>query len=457
MTKTNCSIQNWQLAQDYGETVLIGNAYAFVNSHTSNSFIEGFANLLGIQKDNLRRNILSLFPDGVTLPGVELHPNKESFQFQAVLLTDKEIYRSWEDTVYLLLITPKWGQQLPKDSNLTIKNNGIVYRTQPVEFSDRGLTLVALEQLPEGNYEVTLNDQEKGCCFSIVEYSLSPFEATLKQFELDKNILTCQLNIEQYNEPFTKPVKIELVSGDISLDSKTVKPASEGVYQTNFQMATESSDRLELRITYQDLSASVLIPGSRKVEREETTICPLGKEAKISLMPHPDARSMRGMYLREDDTISNSPVAIIDPAPEDRQVQLQWRTDCEASRLLLLDLKGNVIEERDLGAIQAGEMTDIPVTPPACVLIIGAWIGNQAWEGWSILLASDQGELTIDLPETARPSEEITLSIHSSYPASIYLSIKDNRLMGSESQTRLAANLKEEFEAINNWGTSGYV
>lgn len=482
MKKIEYSVEDITLAKKYIPNIFIGSAFAFVNEKAdekteneltkesakydyidASSDVSTYASTdansdVSSDVSSYKKSIISLFPDGLTLPGFSIQPKLDSFQAKPIIVSDKEIYRDAEDTIYLLLVTPKWSSINSQTSvKLTIENNGLTYRNQIVKLATKGLTIVKLTDLPEGNYRVCINEEEGECSFKVVQYSLSPFNVQLKEFKLENNKLNCRLSIEQYQKAFNKPVKVELVSGNKSIGVNAVNPTNPGIYQSEFELKKEVTKRLELKVTHKDLSASVLIPGSRKVERNETTICSLTKEFNVSLMPHSQAKVVRGLYVRDNGSINNSPVAILDIAPENRKAELSWRTNCQQAKLLILDLAGNLLQEMNLGEKSLGETTEIDVIPPACVVIVGAWIDEKAWEGWSILLASDKEGLTIDTPENLSPGEEVTIKLKYTYPAAIYLSVKDSRLMGNYPETRIAASLKAEFAGIKNWATEGLV
>jgi hypothetical protein len=415
---------------------------------------------------------IALLPVCQIFPGFKVHTKTRPFQLVPVLLPDKEIYRAIHDTVRLLLIAPDWLKANKQSvgstqqvAQLGIEKNGYVYRTQAVELAVVGLTLVELTLLPEGSYRVYWNGAEATdyqgnraeCRFSVVEYVLSPLQATLLTYELQGSSLNCRLQVDRFNEPFNEPVLLELWSESQRLGQQQLPPAAAGIYHTSFTLEPNAKERLELRVSTRGQVATVVIPGSRREERDETILSRLGRQVSVSLMPREAARAVRGLYLSESSTVTNTPVIIIDPAPANRRSQLRWMVAAEAASLLVLDLRGTVVEHRDLGNVVPGQEIDIEVPTPGGLLAIAAWVEGKAWEGWSALLASDSMQLEVTSPATARPASDVELNLSTDKPAAVYVRVRDTRLSGATPQQRLAASLKQGFQGVLQWVTLGYI
>ena len=351
-----------------------------------------------------------------------------------------------------------------------------MHRRLPVELEVEGLTIVELNQLPEGSYRVYWSGDEATDCqgnpaecrFSVVEYVLSPLQATLLSHELRGSRLNCRLKIERYSEPLQDPVTVELWSGSQLLRQQKIAPEAPGLYQTDFGLAGNAQDRLELRIAMGDQTAAIAIPGSQKAERDETLLSGLGREVRVSLMPQSDSRQVRGLYISEDMAIANTPATLIDPTPENRRARLRWEVAAEAARLLVLDMSSNICQERELGTVEPGQELEIEVPAPGGFLAIAAWVGDKAWEGWSALLAPNSSQLEIAAPATASPGQKVELkfalkSINSNlkpktnYPAAVYVRVRDLRLSGASPEERLAASLKQGLQGAADWGTLAYI
>ncbi|NER37658.1 MAG: hypothetical protein F6J93_27465 [Oscillatoria sp. SIO1A7] len=479
MPKLKIDITDYNLAASYASRIWVGSAFAFIDSKpTEDTLQAGLSNFYGSSKSD--RRTLPLLPDGKTLPGFTVSPAKRPLKLAPVLLPDKEIYRAGQDSVKLLLVAPPWlfpNEDIILDgARLVVENNGAVYRRLPVELAVEGLTIVELNQLPEGSYRVYWSGDEATDCqgnpaecrFSVVEYVLSPLQATLLTHELRGSRLNCRLKIERYSEPLQDPVTVELWSGSQLLRQQEIAPEAPGLYQADFGLAGNAQERLELRIAMGDQTAAIAIPGSQKAERDETLLSGLGREVRVSLMPQSGSRQVRGLYISDDMAIANTPATLIDPTPENRRARLRWEVAAEAARLLVLDMSSNICEERELGTVEAGQELEIEVPAPGGFLAIAAWVGDKAWEGWSALLAPNSSQLEIAAPATASPGKKVKLkfalkSINSSlkpktnYPAAVYVRVRDLRLSGASPEERLAASLKQGLQGAADWGTLAYI
>jgi len=364
MSKLSIEITDYRVARHLARQILVGSAFAFIAPKPSDdTALPGRQNVDGFLIDEHRT--IALLPDPQILPGFKLHTATRPFKVAPVLLPDKEIYRAIHDTVRLLLIAPDWLRAKEPGSSstqpvaqLVIEKNSYIYRTQTVELASIGLTLVELTLLPEGNYRVYWNREETTnyrnntaeCRFSVVEYVLSPLQATLLSHELQGSSLNCRLQVERFQEPCHETVRLELWS-EQRLTQQQLAPVAPGIYQANFNLESNTPARLELRVNVREEVATVVIPGSRREERDETILSRLGRQVSVSLMPREAARAVRGLYLSESSTVTHTPVIIIDPAPANRRAQLRWTVAAQAARLLVLDLQGTVVEQRDLGDV----------------------------------------------------------------------------------------------------------
>jgi hypothetical protein len=465
--KLDINITNSHLAQTYASQIIVGSAFAFINTSPSETddISRSLQNFYG--SFQVTRRVLSLVSEGQILPGFTIKSGMELLKFSPILLTEKEIYKFGQDLVYLLLLNPKWlsSSEIQGTAQVVVENNGIVYRTQAVNLADSGLTLVTLKGLPEGTYRAYWDSSEATdyqgnkaeCYFSVVEYVLSPLQATLQTYHLDGLNLSCRLKIEHFNESLNDTVKIELWSGSKFLQEHQIKPQTPGIYETEFCLDSETTEKLSLRLLSHDLTAMVVIPGSESLEREKTLLSGLGKDITVSLMPQPGSYKVRGLYLNEDSTFTNTPIAVIQPNLEEPRASLQWKVNTQATCLLVLEIGGKVWREYNLGNVPADAELRVSIPSPGGIIVLGAWIEDQAWEGWSFVLAPDVATLEVNTPENARPGQVIEINLKSDRPCAIYLRVRDNRLSCVTPENRLATSLKQGLAGINEWGTLGYL
>ena len=492
MSNLNIHVTDPELARYYVDRMLVGNAFAFIDSQPSKNYDNYQISLENFYGPPQRRTI-PLVPNGQIFPGFKIKPQIPPFKKSHILLPDKEIYQAIHDSVRLLIIAPDWLIKKGQDATsqevveLAIEKNWSVYRTQKIELGAEGLTLVELSQLPIGNYRVYLKDREDWeyqnnkfeWSFSVAEYVLSPLQASLKSHELQEHNLNCRLQVEGFNQPLNQPIQVELWIGEHKLGEQQLEPVTVGIYDANFNLPFFTTKRLELRISYLDAVATVVIPGSQQVYRGATLLSNLGRQVRVSMMPEPQTRLVRGLYVSESSRVENTPdpdmndgwygsgcettkventpAMILDPTPANRQTQLRWMVGAQAARLLILDLQGNVCCEKDLGDVFCGQEIDIEVPAPVGLIAIAAWIEDKAWEGWSTLLVPSTAQLAVSAPATASPGATVELSLTADKAAAVYLRVRDSCLTGASPEESLAASLQEKLQEVSNWATSRYI
>jgi hypothetical protein len=461
MAKFKVEVSDYGLAAQFGEQILVGSAFAFVApASVEDKALKGLQNFYGTA--TIPRRIVPLLPDGTDLPGFTLTPQRAPLKVAPVLLPDKEIYRAGKDTVRLLVVVPKWAA-IGGKVKVGLDVNGGAFRSQEVDLSDKQLALLEFGGLPEGNYRAYLSDapdyegNAPEAKFSVVEYTLAPLAATLLSHTLKDGKLSYRLKVESYNEPISNSLIIELWSGGRKFDSEKIKPGTAGIFAGNFNVKKAGDERLELRVSHDGLTATALIPGSRKAERDVTLISSLGTEVFASMQPDGVSREVRGLYLNSDGMALNTPVVIENPAPENGKAVLRWRTSASVTRVLVLSAAGKLASSHELSDVKAGQTLEIEVPAPAGFVAVGAWLGDKAFEGWASLLAPSNAKLEIVAPPVAKPGTEVILKLNAEPKAEIFVLVRDNRLTGSTAPEKLASSLKMGYKGASEWGTNGYV
>ncbi|MEW6732026.1 MAG: hypothetical protein AB1489_11930 [Acidobacteriota bacterium] len=98
-----------------------------------------------------------------------------------------------------------------------------------------------------------------------------------------------------------------------------------------------------------------------------------------------------------------------------------------------------------LGAVTVGDWFEFEISEPMALLAIGAWVSGKPWEGWAAVVTPERLIPTINVPERVVPGSEIEIEVDTDCQedASVYLIIKDARLLTSDTPTsRLAGQMK---------------
>jgi hypothetical protein len=116
-------------------------------------------------------------------------------------------------------------------------------------------------------------------------------------------------------------------------------------------------------------------------------------------------------------------------------------------------IKAGGRREIALEAVPAGKSIEIDTPEPMAILAIGAFVGDDPWEGWGATIAPAAIAPALSVPERATPGGEARITIDTGRPrddASVYLVVKDARLLTPDTPaSRLAGGLKALAEATS--------
>ncbi len=118
------------------------------------------------------------------------------------------------------------------------------------------------------------------------------------------------------------------------------------------------------------------------------------------------------------------------------------------------ELKSGGIRELTFDSMEAGHEVQIEVYDPISVILLGAFIEGQPWEGWATVITPSTVSLKLETKEEYRAGEEIHLQFKvenaksNRSNSSLYVVLKDARLLSTDTpESQLAARLKSYVEA----------
>ena len=107
--------------------------------------------------------------------------------------------------------------------------------------------------------------------------------------------------------------------------------------------------------------------------------------------------------------------------------------------------------EITLDDVAAGRVLDLDLPGPMALVVIGAWIDGEAWEGWATVLTKETITPTLTAPATVAPGGDAVIVVDTGRAdddASVYVVIKDARVLTADTPaSRLAGGLKAFAEA----------
>src|SRR6266487_2174673 len=191
-------ITDFSMLATFGDTALLGNWFVFLKTDWFRwaGISQFLAADAGSQSDqssksskssgssgsSLKPAILFRGKQEITLPALRIAPTPLPRNMLVSLTCDKALYRAHHDTVRLLVAAPQYPQV---ECTLKLRLHGNLYAEYPLALDESGLCLWSMQDLPEGEYEASVDGLEgaaftnlpDACRFEVAEYRLAPFNA----------------------------------------------------------------------------------------------------------------------------------------------------------------------------------------------------------------------------------------------------------------------------------------
>ena len=403
------------------------------------------------------RQVFALATEPVALPGLRFHPRPLDAEPLGCLVTDRDLYRAEEDTVHLFVAMPTPPEQL----KLVIEYAGDVFSECDLDpasidsLREHGVHIEPLAMLLPGNYsaQLAVGDRRIGqkATFTIAEFALAPLSGRLTAHTLDaaRGALSFSLDVESYQQPYGKPLLVELVENNQVLTSTTLEASAPGRYQGQLAVLGKGALRLRLRATDDaERVTEIVIPGSRRAERDTTVVNELGQEVLLSLMPEPQAIPLRGAYLSQGDTLT-TPVTVAEVVADTGRIQV--RTAIEALTTLTLDLASGTLRAVSHGNHPAGSEITLEVPSVACTVFVAGWIDDQPFEGFTHFFRPQRASLTVGAAHLPNQNRlRVTVELHDREKRQpVLLCVRDERLTATDTpEVALSASLKRAIGAV---------
>ncbi len=449
-------ISDFSLVEKLGDSVLPGNWFVFLKANwLHRSGMEQLLALSGIAASSIKSTILFRGKDELALPGATLSPKALPAVQLVSLTSDKALYRVNRDTVRLLIAAPL---QANATLTLQVRLSGNAYADYTLALDDYGLCLWSLQGLPEGEYSATLQGVEAtDCRFEVAEYRLSPLNAELVEQSLSGQALRYMLAISAFGQPYSGKIEVELQERGKRVGKReTLQCNRQG--QGRGVVTLTGAGPYTLNIFAGERSASVALKGSEREQRETLVISELGEIRQVSLLPLPQANQWRGMYITRGGS-NNEP--FVAQRVVGNEAEITPRVPVEMLKVVVVDAAHASSKELVFENLPAGEPLRLAVPAPYGVLLLGAFIDGQAWEGWCTILRPGELQLQCEAPGETRPGERITVKLKTARadrPVPVQLIVKDARLIaGSDPQVELAARIKKHLTHWREQSKTGQV
>ncbi len=451
------SVSDVALAEQLGDAALVGDWFVFMKANwLARSGMEGLLAASGIEKVQARPAIF-FRGEEVTLPGAKVAAKELPRPHLASLTSDKMLYRANRDMVRLLLADPR---QPGESVQLRLHLSGNPYADYPVTLDEYGLCLWSMQGLPEGEYIAVMAVGESElapCRFEVAEYRLAPLNVELTDQQLNGEVLRYALSVTAFGQPYSGPVEVELQErGQRVGKREKVNCNREGMCRGSVKLTGQGPYTLNLFVD--ERTATVALKGSEQERRETLVISALGEERLLSLLPLPQSNSCRGMYITRGEA-NTEPLLVRRVIGS--TVEITARVDVEMLRVVVVDPARGTHEQALREGLKANSSVQVPIPEPYGVILLGAFIADEAWEGWCAVLRPSDIQLQCEAPAEAKPGERVTITLKTGVTervVPVQVIVKDQRLVSpGDPQVELAASIKQNLASWHESAFTGKV
>lgn len=448
-------IQQWDAVQQVGDGVLVGNWFVFVKATSMAAAQLSSQSAVDTGTFLLEPRVLFRGKEKLTLPGVEIQPTPLPRCKLLSLTSDKALYRLKRDTVHLLIASPT---EAKVRKTLRLLLNGNVYAEYPLILDEYGLCLWPMRDLPEGEYVAILVDEDVDeCRFEVAEYRLAPLNADLVEQQLSGKTLRYTLSVTTFNQPYTGTVEIELQEqGQRVGERVTLRCGRDG--QCRGAVTLTGAGPYTLNVIAGERTATVALKGSEQQRRETLTISELGEARLLSLLPLPQSNECRGLYIARGGANTQPFLA---RRLVGQEIEITPRVNVDFLRVVVVNPVRGTSGEKVYQQMKAEQGICIPVPPPYGIILIGAFIDGEPWEGWCAVLRPQELQLHCDAPKQAKPGSRVTITLKTGVKdrvVPVQLIVKDQRLIApTDPQVEFAAAIKNNMSEWQQQSMTGRV
>ena len=120
-------------------------------------------------------------------------------------------------------------------------------------------------------------------------------------------------------------------------------------------------------------------------------------------------------------------------------IEITPRADVEALRVVVVNPVRGTSGEKYYEQLKIDQHVQIPVPQPYGIVLLGAFIDGQAWEGWCAVLRPSALQLQCEAPKTAKPGNRVKVTLKTGiteHEIPVQLIVKDARLI-AQSDTQV--------------------
>lgn len=464
----NVNISDVSLVEKLGDSVLLGKWFVFLKADwLKRSGMDKVLATSGITGVNPRPAVLFRGREELALPGATILPTPLPRPSLISLTCDKALYRVNHDRVRLLVAAPEHARQ---HLTLRLRLNGNPYADYALTLDEYGMYLWSMQQLPEGVYEARLDVEDSNvssgaernssvpvCRFEVAEYRLAPLNAELVDSQLSGETLRYVLSITTFGQAYRGSIEVELQERDQRV-GKRERLDCNGDGRCRGVVKLSGAGPYTLNVFAGERTATVVLKGSEQERRETLIISELGELRVLSLLPLPQSNSCRGVYIARGGA-NNEPFLVRRVIGS--EVEITARVEAELLRVVVVDPAHGTSEEMVYESLGAEKSVRLSIPLPYGIVLLGAFIDGQVWEGWCAVLRPSGLQLECEAPRQAKPGESITITLKTGRAdrvVPVQLIVKDQRVVApSDPQVELAACIKENLGTWREQASTGEI
>ena len=353
------------------------------------------------------------------------------------LTCDRMVYDELNDPINFLVVSAAAKNE---SIEIQIQESGREVESRSVKLNGSGVGTLSITGMPVGEYEAIVDNPtgSQSCRFTVARYRLAALVAELEAFQMvaagESSVETThvKMKLKTFGVPLTGRVRCDLVEERKVLVSQVVDVVS-GSAEVAFPF--QGTGALSVNVQAEDdpsKTATVILQGSSKVDREGTIFSQFGVMLEGSLAPSKNSKPIRGIQFVETG-ICSSPINVV---PTAGGVRIETRLKLDELVVQIVDAgenpSGRLKVHRRIN-FMPDDHWDIEFQSPACHLGAAAFVYGKPWEQWGTFVSDSTLSPTINIEKPQQDGQQTGVTVSSNGGSFAYVIVKDARLPQAES------------------------
>lgn len=418
-----------ELQKSLGGQLVVGENFVFLGPDWGRTpIIATILQTAGVTEVSSR--VFPLWGEGeLPLPGGKLKQQSPKAWEMGCIWTDRQIYREERDSIRLYIFAP-YAARGVKD--ISINKDGMLLDQQSISLDSYGLCSLELRDLPAGRYRISMEDHRVDTQFTISHARIQTLSGNWIQcytrpVDHLRQLLVFIIQLENLGLPIQDEFQIQLFDegNPLSASISRGECRSDGAGRIAGELLLGGRGPFSVEIqSYADATKWCLLP----VSLEETTAFyerPQTISALGDLYTWRWSRDYGPIGLAIEKHTAQSPMPIKLESPVGNSVIFLTLANWHELTIVVIDPIGGEHQNYYWQFVEVNTHLDCSVPSPFGIIVIGGFVQNQPWEGWTMALAPPALQLQVSAPVRRHVSEPLHIEIHTNTPTEIpvYLSV----------------------------------